>query len=177
MSPEREKYLRDLLTDNRKLWANCMTNPLKEVFEELDRVRADKGILVDVNGCAVESMIVAERDQLKVENLRLSEAHEAAQHYKKEMDQLKAENVELRKVYSSACPECGYSGCVRGRKACDTEIDQLREKLEVAVEKFKRVIQNSSYSMSKADTHRDREVFEIIHNDAQEALAKLRGEK
>ena len=54
--------------------------------------------------------------------------------------ELEKENAELRKVYNSVCPECGYSGCVRGRKACDTEIDKLKKgttKLRQALEKIK----------------------------------------
>lgn len=53
-----------------------------------------------------------------------------------EIDALRDENEELRKVYSSGCPECGYSGCVRGRKACDIEIDNLgkqRDRLQCEV--------------------------------------------
>lgn len=50
--------------------------------------------------------------------------------YLSKMDELKKENTELRKVYNSSCPECGYQGCVRGRKACDSQIDTLERENE-----------------------------------------------
>lgn len=75
-----------------------------------------------------------ERDHLKSENLTLSEAHEAAQHYKKEMD-------------------------------------QLREKLEIAVEALDR-ISDPTPSIGRP-SFADWELRQI----AREALAKLRGEK
>lgn len=53
-----------------------------------------------------------------------AKCHEA--HLHGELDDLRAENEALRKVYQSSCPECGYSGCVRGQKACDYEIDTLQ---------------------------------------------------
>ena len=40
---------------------------------------------------------------------------------------------ELEKIKKSAkdqCPKCGYVGCVRGRKACDTQLDQLQTECE-----------------------------------------------
>jgi len=36
---------------------------------------------------------------------------------------------EYREAVPAACPECGYFGCKRGRKACDTEIDDLKSAL------------------------------------------------
>ena len=52
--------------------------------------------------------------------------------------ELKAEIETLGKVYRSKCPECGYSGCVRGRKACDAEIDRQKE----TIASQKRVIES-----------------------------------
>lgn len=52
-----------------------------------------------------------------------------------EIDRLRVENIELRKVYLGVCPECGYRGCVRGRKACDLKIDQLEAELQIALSK------------------------------------------
>jgi hypothetical protein len=47
-----------------------------------------------------------------------------------EIESLRAENIELRKIYSSSCPECGYAGCVRGRKSCDLEIEKLDDAVQ-----------------------------------------------
>jgi len=65
---------------------------------------------------------------------RLVDEHNAAV---EEIAALKAENIELRKVYSSTCPECGYAGCTRGRKACDTQISELEAEIAAKKEQLK----------------------------------------
>lgn len=61
--------------------------------------------------------------------------------------ELKAEIETLGKVYRSKCPECGYSGCVRGRKACDAEIDRQKETIATQ----KRVIEVLKACIQKED--------------------------
>lgn len=88
---------------------------------------------------AVEMIKIQRRDNLDLQRLLREKDIIWRERYERDLGEaqaeaasLRAENIELRKVYSSTCPECGYAGCVRGRKACDTEIDTLRAQLAEA---------------------------------------------
>jgi len=74
--------------------------------------------------------------------------------------ELKAEIETLGKVYRSTCPECGYSGCVRGRKACDAEIDRQKE----TIAKQKRVIERLKI-IERDFTHHDGDCTEEDSDD------------
>lgn len=80
---------------------------------------------------------VIEYSAYQLENKKRNEAIALSSKFESELAEARAENVELGKVYRSTCPECGYDGCVRGKKACDTQIERLekeRDSLEREVE-------------------------------------------
>lgn len=67
---------------------------------------------------------------------------------------------ELRSVSYHPCPQCGYIGCARGRKACDAEIDKLRKALEVGKSALKTLVGHEPFSG-------------LIPNVASDALAEI----
>lgn len=74
--------------------------------------------------------LFTEIEYLRAENYNLSEAHEAAQHYKEERDQLKAENQQMTEsIFHTSLT---IFGCKSGQDLI-AENRELREKLDVAV--------------------------------------------
>lgn len=121
----------------------------KEIRDQLKRYE-----LVENPDISLE--LLAEIDRLRAENLNLSEAHEAAQHYKRENELQFLKMVNYRQ-----------------------ERDQLREELAVAIEALDH-ISNPEFKCHRClskDYPKDISLPRHYEDIALEALAKIRGEK